>query len=808
MKKVIQITCIVFLSLIYSIAQSSRQDYELAEKSMASKDYYNAFVNYKKLADAYSDNIEYNYKAAESARLLSSFKNALYYYDIAHKHKDNNAYPLTGFWIGQVKQMQGDYNGAVSAYKSYKTERGTEDVYYSSLAEKEIKASEWAVQQVKNPVKGTTVNRMGEAVNSEYSDFASAINGDDLYFSSLRFDNLFDKTYPAKKISNILKSKKGNTAVALDYSSKVKAWDGRNIAHSAFNKDKSKVFFTVCDNLNTVDKRCDLYCAPIDTKGAWGEAIKLPDFINHPNSTQTEPNVGFNAAINKEVLYYASNREGGKGGLDLWYVIIDGAGNFSEPMNLASINTAQDDVTPFYHNATKTLYYSSKGHLGMGGYDIFQVREQANGWGTIKNMGTPINSSLDDVYFVRADKGTEAYLSSNRTGAALLDDATEACCLDIFKAQIQPCDINLKTLVYDADTKLDLLAATVKLFDVKDPSAKPIIITHDMNNLYEFPIECDREYRIEASKPGYVTENVTFNSGKPGEFTEITKKLYLKPETIQLDVLTFFTQTGEELNNCTVTLYDLDDKDWKPITLNNLNSNLSQFNLVRCHNYRVVATKNGYTTGEKTFKVDCDQSGKITQRIMLDKLLFSMLPLVLYFDNDRPNPATMASTTNLTYKQTYTAYYARKKEFMNKHSKLYDANERSGQSSAMESFFEYDVKGNKEKFEQFLGILIQELQSGKKYEIFVKGYASPLAKNDYNIRLGNRRINSIQNEFARCNGGVLKPYLKSGLLKVTQKSFGEDSAPNGINDNPKDPKSIYTIEASRERRVEIIEIKE
>lgn len=111
------------------------------------------------------------------------------------------------------------------------------------------------------------------------------------------------------------------------------------------------------------------------------ELTKLPDYINLTSSTQTQPNIGYNKLNNKEVLYFVSDRAGGKGGLDLWYSIIDANGNFSEPMNLAGLNTVQDDVTPFYHIPTNTLFYSSKGHLGLGGFDIYQVRDQIDGWG-------------------------------------------------------------------------------------------------------------------------------------------------------------------------------------------------------------------------------------------------------------------------------------------------------------------------------------------------------------------------------------------------------------------------------------------
>ncbi|MEO6189035.1 MAG: hypothetical protein ABIO44_00385, partial [Saprospiraceae bacterium] len=82
----------------------------------------------------------------------------------------------------------------------------------------------------------------------------------------------------------------------------------------------------------------------------------------------------------------------------------------------------------------------------------------------------------------------------------------------------------------------------------------------------------------------------------------------------------------------------------------------------------------------------------------------------------------------------------------------------------------------------------------------------PLAKNEYNIHLGQRRIQSLKNEFAKYQNGIFLKYLTSKLLDVQEKTFGEETAPPGISSEPKDPRSIYSIDASRERRVEIIEI--
>ena len=103
--------------------------------------------------------------------------------------------------------------------------------------------------------------------------------------------------------------------------------------------------------------------------------------------------------------------------------------------------------------------------------------------------------------------------------------------------------------------------------------------------------------------------------------------------------------------------------------------------------------------------------------------------------------------------------------------------------------------------------LDQYLEEDLSFKIYLKGYASPLASAEYNEALGARRIKTIQNEFAAYKGGVLQKYFDSGDLEVTEKSFGEGTAPPGVSDDARDKRSsIYSPAASRERRVEIIEI--
>ena len=150
---------------------------------------------------------------------------------------------------------------------------------------------------------------------------------------------------------------------------------------------------------------------------------------------------------------------------------------------------------------------------------------------------------------------------------------------------------------------------------------------------------------------------------------------------------------------------------------------------------------------------------------------------------------------------------AKRGEFISKYVKGSTPEERASNQKAIADFFDIDLATGKREFESFMHILEQYLKEGLTFTIYLKGYTSPLASHAYNLALGNRRISSIQNEFRDFRDGILWKYMETGDLVVTQKSFGEDTAPKNVVDDPRNQrKSIYSPEASRERRVEIIEI--
>ena len=174
-------------------------------------------------------------------------------------------------------------------------------------------------------------------------------------------------------------------------------------------------------------------------------------------------------------------------------------------------------------------------------------------------------------------------------------------------------------------------------------------------------------------------------------------------------------------------------------------------------------------------------------------------PVVLYFDNDEPNRNTQAITTSQTYTQTFNKYENRK-------SKFESESDTPEGKTAIGGFFDNDVKKGHDDLNALVAKIVKNLGAGEKVNITVKGFASPLAKNDYNINLTKRRISSIINFMSKYDGGKLSKMMDK--ISVTEQANGEDSSASGLSDDEKNTKlSIYDLAPSKERRVEIIDVR-
>ncbi|MCB0501624.1 MAG: PorP/SprF family type IX secretion system membrane protein [Bacteroidetes bacterium] len=175
--------------------------------------------------------------------------------------------------------------------------------------------------------------------------------------------------------------------------------------------------------------------------------------------------------------------------------------------------------------------------------------------------------------------------------------------------------------------------------------------------------------------------------------------------------------------------------------------------------------------------------------------LKNSLPLQLFFDNDRPDPNTYNTTTKVDYITSYNQYLSRQQDYHNQ----------VGSETAEKWFAQ--VTASKEQLDGAIEQIKSLVEKGYDVKLTLKGYTSPLAASQYNVMLSMRRIQSVLLYLKRADNGALQPYFEDGSIKVVENPFGESYSPYGISDQASDKKrSIYSPEASYERRVEVIAV--
>ena len=184
-----------------------------------------------------------------------------------------------------------------------------------------------------------------------------------------------------------------------------------NEGGASLSADNRYMFFTICKNDGGDQLNCDLFYT-VFQNGAWSEIKNAGPNINGKDTWESQPSLSSDG----RTLYFASNRVGGLGGIDIWKSSKDAKGNWGVPENLGPrINTDGNEKSPFFHSDGQTLYFSSTGHLGYGGYDIYLSKlSKDTGWVKPRNIGYPINSERDDLGFFVSTDGKYGYFASDK----------------------------------------------------------------------------------------------------------------------------------------------------------------------------------------------------------------------------------------------------------------------------------------------------------------------------------------------------------------------------------------------------------
>ena len=524
---------IIICSLLFSAALSAQplnketlaSMLATAEEQMEKKDYYNALEWYEKAYDESKDR-SLNVPIAELSYMLRDYRKASRAYGRLLKRDKKNEYTEKRFEYARSLKMNGAPADAIKEFDKYLAT--ATDPVRKELAELEKQGAEYALV-AKMDTKDLTISNAGKNVNtktSEYHPFL-AEDGKTMYYSTLASDEV------------VLLDEKNDDYHAKIYSASAgeKGWDegtalGENINRPGFHISNAKISANgkqmfYCQQLlegNTL-KESKIYVSN-NNGGTWS-AGKEVDGINEEGTLSKSPAAG--ELFGKKVLFFVSNRDGGEGGFDLYYATEKGDGLYADPVNLGPrLNTIGDEIDVFYRDGM--LYFSSTGHPGIGGYDIFQSEWNGVKWSNPKNMGLGYNSPADDLAFMLDQEGYRGFLTSNRIAQGSRSVKSKTCCDDIYNINLRKIVVDLVAVTMDSLDNSPLKGVTVEIVEMVDGKPKPIDSkTNPTGNDFPFPLELDKAYKLVASAENYESKELEFNTVGVLDNKTFEEMLVLKP---------------------------------------------------------------------------------------------------------------------------------------------------------------------------------------------------------------------------------------------------------------------------------------
>jgi len=506
MKKVILFTILVFAVGMTSMGQSAYIDY--GDDAFEDKDYDIAAQFYSAAATGDKSLLPVRYpyqntialggklskvqklyatnQAATSYRLHFDYNNAAAYYEMAFE-LDGGDTPENRFCYGVCLRAQESLDSAKTQF-----ERVLEDSSFSSSADAEFQLAsvELAIEGKEHPefVKISKVSEPG--VNEGGSSNYGATMLDDGQF-------MFTTTRDLSKKFNVylqtIQTTSDSGAVAVLSDEKEK----QQYAGVSYSNAKKRYYFNTWSTLD--DKK--LY--KIAFMNVDDEEITILEGITTEESRDLYPFVTSDGST----LYFASDRAGGAGGMDIYKVSLsdDGSASGATQSVGGSINTSKDEVTPYVSDAK--LYFSSDGHPGYGGLDIFIANLQGS---DVQNLGFPINSTADDAYFTKGHHEDHFYLSTDREAG---------CCLELFEYERFHLFVDGKMLEKNTLAAID--SAEVFLVDSISGDTLQSMYT-DEEGHYEFEVGLNQSYLVYSSKPFFSADSTSVRSGDVSDYEATT----------------------------------------------------------------------------------------------------------------------------------------------------------------------------------------------------------------------------------------------------------------------------------------------
>jgi len=453
--------------------------------------------------------------------------------------------------MGKARQYLLKHEEAIGIYEELISILPAEDEPLKQEARREIEVCENAIELMQSPVQ-LKVKNLGPNINSKYDDHSPLISGDQstLFFTSRRASSYSELLFDGQYAERIYQSTKLETGWKKAKSMKAMFKKHGHEAGVGLSAQATELSIY----RNDVDG-ANIYISYFDGE-TWAEPIKMESPIN---SKYDDTHV--TSSVDKQTMYFTSNRPGGMGGYDIYRVRRLPNGEWGKAENMKAFNTPYDEETPMLHPNGKIMYFSSEGHNSMGQLDIFySIMEDDGSWGVVQNMGYPINTPDDDFFFVPTTTPNIAYYASAR-----YDDNLGGS--DIYLIEYEEPELH-RLAVYKGcvDAANDALIENVEIIVTRQGETEPVgrYRPHPGTGKYILILETDHSYDIEFTGIGYESQKKTIEVTRDATYKNISQASNLDDVMMVVDAETIAESKKVNEQVASTMIGDCDPSDGIP----------------------------------------------------------------------------------------------------------------------------------------------------------------------------------------------------------------------------------------------------
>lgn len=500
---------------------STSQLRSFGRNAMIQGDYISAAIYLEKFMDRKPTHATGALWLGESFMKSREYDLAYHWYERAFKLSEETQ-PLAVFNQAVLLKMAGKCDEAAEKFARYKklASRDKNAMENRRQMKMELAGCDSLVGQP--AVSKTSVARLDTTINfSHIENSPLYLNDSIILYASMRTN---ETSYMVEGDTTGAPVRKFHLAEKIDgqwvYKSEFPgdfAQPGENLSSAALSPDGKRLFLSKCRMNWKGRMECKLYYSERSGDN-FGSPIELPKPVNIPGYSSTQPAPGITSK-DQQILYFVSDRKDGKGGTDIWYTIWDERRQiYKTPRNAgAKVNSKKDELSPWYDQEYRTLYYSSEGRPGIGGFDIYRSIGEYSRFTVGENLREPINSGQDETFYKLSPDRKHAMLSSNRRDPA--KKSNNSCCDDLFEVtRLEFVNLMIVGKVLDQEDSLEMIPIKQSLVKLQlvDPLTGEATflktVPVDENGMYSIPVEAGNIYRISGSAEGYLSSSVTLNT--------------------------------------------------------------------------------------------------------------------------------------------------------------------------------------------------------------------------------------------------------------------------------------------------------